>query len=198
MRWDRLFEDLEDQLASEWEAERAALDTEAERLRLAGLSLRERLRALAGTDAAVSLDCVDGTGARGTVSAVGADWFALAVATRRGGALLVPFAGAAAIGMSHEAMLRTARPEPAVARLADRMTLGFVLRDLSRRRIPVTLALTAGRELSGTIDRAGADHLDLALHERDQPRRADAVSGHRIVPIAVLVWVRLESAATLA
>ena len=32
MRWDRFFEDLEDQLDSEWEAERAALDTESERL----------------------------------------------------------------------------------------------------------------------------------------------------------------------
>ena len=40
MRWDRFFEDLEDQLDSEWEAERAALDTEAEK------TLYERLKAL--------------------------------------------------------------------------------------------------------------------------------------------------------
>ena len=44
MRWDRFFDDLEGQLASEWEAERAALDTEAERLRLSRVALRERLR----------------------------------------------------------------------------------------------------------------------------------------------------------
>nr|MDQ2699570.1 hypothetical protein [Actinomycetota bacterium] len=50
MRWDRFFEDLEDQLSSEWEAERAALDTEAERLRLSRVTLRDRLVALAGDD----------------------------------------------------------------------------------------------------------------------------------------------------
>ena len=38
MRWDRLFEDLEGQLASEWEAERAALDAESA-FRAPGLSL---------------------------------------------------------------------------------------------------------------------------------------------------------------
>ncbi len=48
MRWERFFDDLEDQLASEWEAERAALDSEAERLRLAHVALRERIAALAG------------------------------------------------------------------------------------------------------------------------------------------------------
>ncbi|MDL5352620.1 hypothetical protein [Microbacterium sp. zg-YB36] len=197
MRWDRLFEDLEDQLASEWEAERAALDTEAERLRVSRLPLRERLRALLGTDAAVSVELIDGTGGAGRVSAVGADWFALTLATRRGGALLVPFTGAATIGMPHAELLRTARAEAAAARLADRMTLGFVLRDLSRRRIPVTAGLAGGRMLSGTIDRAGADHVDLALHDHDQPRRADAVSGHRMVPMSSLLWVRLESAAAL-
>lgn len=47
MEWDRLFEDLEDQIASGWEAERAALDAEAERLRIARLDLRTRLGALA-------------------------------------------------------------------------------------------------------------------------------------------------------
>lgn len=197
MRWDRLFEDLEDQLASEWEAERAALDTEAERLRVSRLPLRDRLRALIGCGAAVSVELVDGTGSAGTVSAVGADWFAVATATRRGGALLVPFTGVATLGMPHEELLRTARPEASAARLADRMTLGFVLRDLSRRRITVTAGLAGGRMVSGTIDRAGADHVDLALHDHDQPRRAAAVSGHRMVPMSALVWVRLESAAAL-
>ncbi|MCR2801671.1 hypothetical protein QNO21_03200 [Microbacterium sp. zg-Y818] len=198
MRWDRLFEDLEDQLASEWEAERAALDTEAERLRLSKLSLRERLRALVGTEPAVSVDLVDGTVATGTVSAVGADWFAMTTHTRRGGALLVPFAGTAAIGVPHADLLRSARPVTSAARLADRMTLGFVLRDLSRRRIPITAGLAGGRLLSGTIDRAGADHVDLALHDLDAPRRAAAVGGHRLVPTDAVLWVRLDSPAALA
>ena len=55
MRWDRFFEDLEDQLDSEWEAERAALDTEAERLRLSRVALRERLVALARGSRGIAL-----------------------------------------------------------------------------------------------------------------------------------------------
>lgn len=55
MRWERFFEDLEHQLDSEFEAERAALDTEAERLRLSRLRLRERLALLAQQGGAVSL-----------------------------------------------------------------------------------------------------------------------------------------------
>jgi hypothetical protein len=71
MRWDRFFEDLEDQLDSEWEAERAVLDTEAERLRLARVTLRERLAALGdgrGT-AVVSAEVADGSVFTGRVSA---------------------------------------------------------------------------------------------------------------------------------
>ena len=70
------------------------------------------------------------------------------------------------------------------------MSLGFVVRDLVRRRIPVTVHLVTGRALSGTIDRAGADHLDLALHEIGAVRRADQVRGFRIVPFAAVAAMR--------
>ncbi|HET8927649.1 MAG TPA: hypothetical protein VFN24_07440, partial [Microbacterium sp.] len=53
--------------------------------------------------------------------------------------------------------------------------------------------LLGGRTLSGTIDRAGADHLDLALHPAGTPRRASEVSGHRVVPFGAIACVRLES-----
>ena len=75
------------------------------------------------------------------------------------------------------------------------MTLGFALRDLMRRRVGVTLRLAGGRSLAGTIDRAGADHLDLALHEPGAPRRAEEVSGYRLVPFEAIVWVRLDGGA---
>lgn len=199
MRWDRFFEDLEDQLSSEWEAERIALDTEAERLRLSRVTLRERLRALMGRDrstAPPSFEASDGTVLTAEVSAVGADWVALEVSAHPS-AVVVPFGALRAIGMPHADLLRTARPLPAASPLADRMTLGFMLRDLVRRRIPVTVHLAGGRALSGTVDRAGADHLDIALHECGAARRADAVTGHRIVPFDAIAWVRLEGSIPL-
>ncbi|MFV4913358.1 hypothetical protein PFZ49_07315, partial [Microbacterium lacticum] len=77
MRWDRFFEDLEDQLDSEWEAERAALDTEAERLRLSRVALRERLVALCREPRGVALHLQDGGVHSGRLARVGADWCAL-------------------------------------------------------------------------------------------------------------------------
>ena len=199
MRWDRFFDDLESQLASEWEAERAALDTEAERLRLSRIALRERLSVLVEREsdsAPPSFEVADGTVLVADVSGVGADWVALEDA--RSGALVVPIASIAAIGMPHADILRSARPAARRSVLADRMTFGFVIRDLVRRRVSVSVHLTQGRRLAGTIDRAGADHLDIALHEPGTPRRASEVSGHRVVPFGAVAWIRLDSGATLA
>jgi hypothetical protein len=198
VRWDQFFDDLEGQLASEWEAERAALDTEAERLRLSRVSLRERLTALVDSEknsAPPSFEVVDGTVLAAGVTGVGADWVALEGG--RSGALVVPFASIAAIGMPHPDVLRSARPVTARSALADRMTLGFVVRDLVRRRVGVAVHLAHGRVLSGTIDRAGADHLDIALHEPGAPRRAAAVTGHRIVPFPAVAWIRLDAGSPL-
>lgn len=195
MRWDRFFEDLEDQLDSEWEAERAALDTEAERLRVARLSLRERMTALAASDARITCELTDGTGVDGTVAATGPDWLALDDGPARG-ALIVPVEAVVAIGARHEDVLLSARGA-SPSRLRERMTLGFVLRDLARRRVPVTVSLRGGRELAGTIDRAASDHLDLALHDRGAPRRRDLVSGHRLVPFAAISSIRLEATVDL-
>lgn len=197
MRWDRFFDDLEDQLASEWEAERAVLDTEAERLRLSRVTLRERMQNLAGGEP-LSLEFADGTVLGGTIAAVGADWMGLALTTGRGGAL-APLAGVTAIALTHPELLRSARAVTAPARgLAERMTIGFVLRDLARRRVPVGVHTHGGRSLTGTIDRAGADHLDLALHEPGAPRRADEVRGYRLVPFASIAWIGLDDPSTFA
>ncbi|GAA1985301.1 hypothetical protein [Microbacterium pumilum] len=198
MRWDRFFDDLEDQLASEWEAERAALDTEAERLRLSRVALKDRLAQLVGRERVTdspSFELSDGTVIRAEVSGVGPDWVALEPDHGRSGAVLAPFASLTSIGMPHPDLLLTARPAPARSAFADRLTLGFVLRDLVRRRAFVAIHLASGRQLTGTIDRAGADHLDVALHEPGSPRRTDAVTGHRLVPFGAVSWIRVDGPA---
>lgn len=199
MRWDRFFEDLEDQLDSEWEAERAALDTEAERLRWAHVPARDRLVALCDSaGAVVSLEVCDGTPLSGVVTRVGADW--VAVAVESGGAptvWIVPLTAIVSMGLAAQQVLSTVRTAHPGGALGQRMSLGFVLRDVVRRRLPVTVYLVTGRVLSGTIDRAGADHLDLALHEVGAVRRADQVRGFRIVMFAGLAAVRVDAVADL-
>lgn len=199
MRWDRFFEDLEGQLDSEWEAERAALDTEAERLRVARVTLRERLVAVTA-EAAVSIDLWDATVLVGRVAGVGADWVAVDVASRRSGAVIVPLSAVSMITAAGADLVRSARDATAGSPLAQRMGFGFVLRDLARRRVPVTVQLSGpagGRALSGTIDRAGADHLDLAVHDAGAPRRAADVHGYRVIPFAGVSFVRLDAVAPL-
>ena len=191
MRWERFFEDLEDQLDSEWEAERAALDSEAERLRVSKLTVRERLVAAVGADAGVEL--AGGATVPGRIAAVGADWCALESADAGRGVVLVPLWSIVALTLAHETLLRAARAAGPGPALAQRMTFGFVVRDLVRKRVPVAVELASRRVLTGTIDRAGADHLDLALHDAGAPRRATAVAGYRLIPFAAGAAVRVEA-----
>ena len=74
MRWDRLFDDLEAQASAEWEAERAALASESERVRLSRVSLRDRLLVLRDAQAQVRVQLSGGAGVEGRIVAVGADW----------------------------------------------------------------------------------------------------------------------------
>lgn len=200
MHWDRLFEDLEGQLASDWEAERAVLDAESERLRIAGLDLRARLRTMCSTGTDATLDLVSGCRVPVTLQALGADWVAVSsrdtggdrpTTSANSSALLIPLRAIAGIATDHGTILASLDEPASDARpLRERMTLGFVLRDLARRRVPVHVSMHGGADAHGTIDRAAADHLDLALHDPGQPRLARAVQGFRIIPFATLVAVR--------
>lgn len=195
MQWDRFFEDLEDQLDSEWEAERAALDTEAERLRVSRLELHDRLVPLVGQR--LGLDLTGGVAVDGRLAAVGADWCALEPDMRRAGPLIVPLRALLAVTVPHAQLLSSARDAAPGEALRRRMTFGFVLRDLARRRIPVSVHLVDGRTLAGTIDRAGADHLDLALHDPGAPRHPQSVTGHRMLVQGAVAAVRADAPAAV-
>lgn len=193
MEWSGFFEGLEAQLAAEWESERAALETETERLRVARLDLRARLHAAAAEHASVTVE-VPGQSHSGTLASVGADWIGL---TTDATFTIIPLGAVQSVSVDHSTMLRSALPVPP-ATLASRVTLGFVCRDLARRRVVVLLASVTGEVRTGTIDRAGADHLDIALHERHTPRRAADVDGYRMVPFAAVAWIRVEDMSRLS
>ncbi len=193
VRWERFFEDLQDQFDAEWDAERTALAAEAERLRLSRVTLRNRLVALASSPGAPLAVDIGGESLIGRVSAVGQDWAALQQPS--GATAIVRLDAVIAVTGEQSALARSALPSPGgTPSLTERMPLGYLLRDLARRRAAITLTLRDGTVVSGTADRAGADHLDLALHEPGTPRRAASVTGLRLVMFAAVRWLRWEPA----
>lgn len=197
VEWQHLFDDLEGQLTAEWEAERAALDAESERLRISKLTLHERLRALASEQCRILLELTDGERWDAAVQVIGADWIGISVkddARLR----IVPLAAIETVGVDHGALLSTLAETQTTPGMRERMSFGFILRDLARRRSPLTVGRRRADPQHGTIDRASADHLDLALHDLSEPRRARSVRGFRMIPFAAITWVRLEGGTSAA
>lgn len=182
MRWEQLFDDLEARLDAE---ERAVDEAEAAsrtRVESGRVRLVDRLRGAVGHP--VVLTC-RGTGdLRGRLVDVGVDWVLLLDDQRREH-LVASAVVRAMAGLGRETL--AAGEEGAVARAWD---LRRCVRALARDRATVRCLLDDGTVLSGTVDRVGADFLELAEHPLDQPRRRSAVRQVRVVAldaVAVLV-----------
>jgi len=178
VRWELLFADLE---AFAEGAERSAFDAEvADRARAerSVLTLADRLRGHLG--GALAFRLLTGERVRGRLADVGPDWVLL----DDGGSVLLPLAAVGGV----EGLSRLA--EPAAGVLARTARMNLVLRRLSRDRAAVRLVLLDSSTLTGTIDRVGADHLDLAQHAPDEPRRAATVRGVAVVRLGALAMVR--------
>lgn len=192
-RWNNLFDDLEAQLEHQLDAEEVDLRVEEERLRLARLSLRDRLVALKHAGSSVAL-LLDGPTTFGVaIATIGKDWIAGSVVdeTGRDSQCLIPLGAIAGIELdADEVPSSLLQDEPAPAALTARLGIAFVLRDLCRRRAALTLLLRHG-QVHGTIDRVGSDHFDLAVHDPDSPRRRTAVKGIRVIPLSQLLAVRI-------
>ena len=203
MRWDNLFDDLAGQLETGLDSEELTLRAEEERLQIGRLTLRGRLTSLAGArpasagaagaGRAVRIVLLSGDTLLLRPTAFGRDWLAadLLDAPARRVQCVLPLAGIAAVVLAPPDVAESLVAESErTARVSDRIGLPFVLRDLCRRRTTIDLSTPVGR-LSGTIDRVGRDHLDLAVHEPGLPRRARNVSHVRVVPLQHIQLVRL-------
>ncbi|MET0843921.1 MAG: hypothetical protein ABWY23_08715 [Mycetocola sp.] len=201
MRWDSLFDDLESQLEHELHAEEQDRRAEDHRLRLGRLTVRDRLQTFSGKGgprSEVVLELVTGSTIVVLPQAFGRDWMSgdLLLGDGTSGACIVPLNAITGMLLPKASLARSlAVPErdERGPRLSDRIGLGFVLRDLCRRRVYVRLhdARNAGSVHGGTLDRVAGDHVDLAVHERGAPRRERNVSHLRIVPIGGIGLIEL-------
>lgn len=129
-----------------------------------------------------TITVVTGAGAvRGTLDDLGRDWLLVQEDGRH--AALVPLAAVTAIvGL-------TGRSDDDRG-MGRRFGIGVALRAIARDRATVAIHDLGGGFATGTVDKVGADHLDLAEHPADAVRRADALTGHRVVPFAAIGIVR--------
>jgi hypothetical protein len=179
IRWERLFADLEGQFEAAGQADLAAEIAERTRIEVAQTSLSDRLRAALATD--VDLTVVGVGAVSGQLVRVGADFV---VVEAKGSTSVIRVAAVATVRDLGAAS------RPPAGEVAARISFGMVARELSRDRAPVTIWSRDGITLVGTIDRVGADYLDLAEHALDEPRRADVVRGTRTVAIDAVAVVR--------
>ena len=181
-RWHRLFEDLE----AEAEAgERAALTAEvADRTRAetARITLLGRLRAARGH--LVTCHLVGAGTVAGTVREVGPDWF-LVDETVTGEAVVALAALASLTGLG----VHSAAPHDG-GTVGARLDLRYALRRLARGRVALQVVLVDGSVVAGTLDRVGADFVDVAEHPLGEARRRGAVRQVRTVPLRALAVLR--------
>lgn len=185
MRWDELFADLEAEFAGLESSELAIEVADRTRRELARIRLVDRLRV---TETAVVTVVVGAGDAERTVTGrlldVGSDWLLVERGTVP--EVLVPLDAVAYLsGLTRQAV------EPGTeGKVRSRLGLGHVLRGIARDRTRVALTLRAGGVLVGTIDRVGADHLDLAEHGAEEARRQASVRAVRTVPFSAVALVQ--------
>lgn len=182
MRWAALFRDLEAEFTA---LEAADLDSEVRdrsRAEMARVPLGDRLRA--AVEHPLTVRVAGAHTVQGRLLDLGADW--LLLADSAGSETVVPLQAVQSVtGLG----LATAAPGSA-GPVAARLTLAYALRGLARGRAPVLLVTRDGDAVHGTIDRVGADFVELAEHPPGEPRRAAEVRGVQTVPLAAVALVR--------
>lgn len=182
MRWEALFADLQAELEAGQSVDLAAEVADRSRREAARLRLADRLRGSVGCRLIVA--AAGGTAVRGRLDAVGPDW--LLVSEGLGRAALLP----AAAVLSIIGLGRLAAEPGSESPLGARLALCHALRGLVRDRAAVAITLSDGTVLGGTLDRVGADFVELAEHPVREPRRPSVVNAVHTLPLAAIAAVR--------
>jgi hypothetical protein len=188
MRWDQLFDDLEAQFDDLADAEMRAELGDRQRVAAGAISMVERLSGASGRQ--VRCRTAAGITLAGRLSRVGPDWLLIEESPGRD-AVLAMRAVTAIEGLS-------AATGPAMTGLDLRLNLRHAARGLARDRSPVSMVVSGGvgepaglyTEITGTLDRVGADFMELAVHAPWEPRRNASVRSVVLIPLTAIVLIR--------
>jgi hypothetical protein len=182
MRLDALFEDLESQFAALQDGDLYGEVAERIRAEVGKITLLDRLRGAVGTVVRVELTHAEPV--QGELVRVGKD--CLLLEAERFEEWLIPVEALTSVhGLGPWA-------EPAEGAIAAKLGLAHLLRGIARDRSPVTLFCAGphAHPITGTIDRVGADFIEIAEHPLDAPRRRTEVYNTRLVPTQALSALR--------
>jgi hypothetical protein len=182
MRWQQLFADLQARFEEQETALERAETASRARAEIGAVLLSDRLRG--SLQRPLAIRCRGAGEVAGVLSDVGPDW--LLLAGDGGREVLVARAAVVLVGGLDRSTAAPAAP----GAVGGRWDLRRALRALARDRSPVQVVLDDGTVLAGTLDRVGADYLELAEHPLDRPRRAEAVQAVRTVVIGAIAVVR--------
>jgi hypothetical protein len=183
VRWQRLFDDLEAQAEAYDAAEFEAEVSERIRYEAGQLRLIDRLRP--AVDHQIDVGCQGVGRVQGRLARVGADWLLLAERADRQAMV----AGAAI--MSVGGLGAMSAVPGSEGKVGARLDFRRALRGVARDRSAVQALLVDGSLVTGTLDRVGADFIEVAEHPPGEPRRAATVSGVRAVPLTAVAIVRI-------
>jgi hypothetical protein len=188
MRWQQLFADLTAQFSEAEAAAELAESASRTRAEAGAVTVAGRLGGSVGAE--VRLRCRGAGQLAGTLADVGPDW--LLLVDERGAESVVAMRAVTSVsGLGR----RTSREDEDHGRPRVRFDLRLVLRATARDRSTVTIRTDDGGVLIGTIDRVGADFVELAEHPLGEPRRAAAVRAvHAVALAAVAVVARSADA----
>lgn len=189
MRWEQLFTDLEAQYDELAEAALLADLADRQRVEFGAIGMVARL--IGALEQPVRLHAGPAT-VSGILTTVGPDWALVSEAPGRDAVIAL-----AHLRIAEGMTASTGRPLGHVAR---KLTLRSALRGLARDRAPVSLLLagsapsetTGSGDLTGTLDRIGADFVELAVHAAWELRRAAGVGRSALVPLTAIAVVRSQ------
>jgi hypothetical protein len=184
VRWEELFHDLEGQLEAADARELAVEVADRTRREAARLRLVDRLRASTGQQLRLQ---VQGVGTLlGRLAGVGSQW--VLVAGEQDRETLVPLHAVISVSGLGDGAVDPSGRDQVFARLG----LGSALRGIARDRVVVTARLVDGSAVSGTVDRVGADYLELAEQRGiGEAVRDRSPRGVLSVPFPALAALRL-------